>query len=197
MNQRQPLTQKSDYELIISIQKSNNPVAQNRLYRKYYPLIKAYSQIYANVDSYEDRLQEAYLIMLQTAKAIKIERIDENFKFSSFFKEKLNRYFAYHAKLNRKRNIVNQDEIEEDKLSYIEDTRINFVDKIDFNMTYNAFKNTLNDNEKSILDLLKQGLLKYEVAKVIDRSNGTISNKVNQLRKKYVQYMNENGYAIA
>ena len=87
-----------DYEVVERWQKGNH-LTQKRieeyLYIKYRPLIMKYSSKYSYVSSYEDNMQEAYLIMIKALEYINTDKIynKELYSFGVTFKEYITGYF--------------------------------------------------------------------------------------------------------
>jgi len=191
----------------IMLAKSGKNEGQKNLWLKYMPLIKRYAQRYSHLDSYEDRIQESYFILLKTLDYCDVNKMDSKFNFGFFYKMKLAVYFrteayeSYQKMIEKDMMSCNMQVEWEGELcelqDILEDEKNCFSDRIEFELVYDEFKKTLNNREKKILALLEIKGEKKEIAKKMKMSQPNMSYYTNKIKNNFVYYMNQNGYDIA
>lgn len=174
---------------------------EEHFYTKFQPLIDSMSRKYKFIGSYEDNLQESYLIMLKALEWIDVNSITNSSKYSFgitlkyFLTGYFNNEFKYEtdAKVIEKEMIsiyqetVNHEEYTIGEIESHEETVI-------FTSTINQFKSLLKDGEKKIWELLESGASQKNIA--IQCGKSSVQYQVQKLKAKYIDFMNNNGYAI-
>jgi hypothetical protein len=202
---KQTFNHLSDIEVIEKYK--NNPHWSTRkdieehFYTKFQPLIDSMSRKYKFIGSYEDNLQESYLIMLKALEWIDVNSITNSSKYSFgitlkyFLTGYFNNEFKYetNAKVIEKEMIsIYQETVnhEEYTIGEIESHEENVI----FNSVINQFKSLLKDTERKIWELLESGKTQRDIA--IQFGKPSVQYLVKQLKIKYINFMNDNGYAI-
>ena len=183
------MIQKSDYQLVTEYKETNSPDVLLALYEKYMPLISKYSWNYQVLDSYEDRMQEAFFIISKVMDYTNINMINPNYSCRNFIELKTKGYWGreYTSKLNRvkKMEVLSGLNYESSYHRY----QHNFVDEIHSNITFKDFKKALNEKESMILQMLQEGMPKTQIAKKMGISKSTLTYHFNKLREKYLNHM--------
>jgi hypothetical protein len=195
---------KSDYDVIQIY--ANGHISQKQdveqyFYNKYMPLIKKYSKRYENngFGSFEDNMQECYLIMIDALNNA-ISKLRENDSFGNMFGGYIRAYFRLkntnqsyydyvgdmpeegqlHCRVWQGRGVSTPDEA--------------YIHKI----IYNGFEKALTDYEYTLIELLKAGMKKQTIAKKLGEKNqANLTYHIKRIKKKYINYMNQNGYDMA
>lgn len=174
---------------------------EEHFYTKFQPLIDSMSRKYKFIGSYEDNLQESYLIMLKALEWVNVDKITNTAKYSFgvtfefFLKGYFKNEFKYetNAKVIEKEMIsiyqetVNHEEYTIGEVESHEETVI-------FTSTINQFKSLLKDGEKKIWEFLESGASQKNIA--IQCGRASVNYQVQKLKAKYVNFMNSNGYSI-
>jgi RNA polymerase sigma factor (sigma-70 family) len=174
-------------------------------YKKYQPLCRVISHRYKSVSTYEDNMQECYLIMLKALEYINPNKVTNQaaFSFGSIFKQYLTAYFncncyeSFNSKCEKEEVSIYYDKMEqnESEESFIIDLQTeSFEETTIFSDIVNAFKKTLKDTEIRLWNLLEEGKTQKEIASLINKTS--ISYNVQKLKNRYIDFMNKNGYAI-
>ena len=183
------MVQKSDYQLIIEYKETNSPDVLLALYEKYMPLISKYSWNYQVLDSYEDRIQEAFFIISKVMDYTNINMINPNYSCRNFIELKTKGYWGreYTSKLNRvkKMEVLYNLNYESPYHSY----QPNFVDDVNFKIMLEDFKKALNEKESMILRMLKEGMSKTQIAEEMKISKSTLTYNLKKLGEKYLSHM--------
>lgn len=178
------------------------------LYKKYQPLCVSMSRKYKSLSSIEDNMQECYLIMLKALEWIKTDKItnQNQYSFGSTFKSFLSSYFncsAYEsfAVLAKKESVsldypmdlfsINRSDNRGTIFALLTES---FEEETICHSTVTKFKHTLKDAELYIWNKLEEGKKQKDIAKELGKSS--INFHVQKLKAKYIQFMNNNGYAI-
>lgn len=175
------------------------------LYKKYQPLCVSMSRKYQSLSSIEDNMQECYLIMLKALEWIKTDKITNqgHYSFGITFKNFLSSYFtkdAYESfavkieKENSSLDYIYADSIENNIDMYNTIKTESFEEETICSSTVTKFKHTLKDAELYIWNKLEEGKKQKDIAKELGKSS--INFHVQKLKAKYIQFMNNNGYAI-
>lgn len=191
---------KTDYEIITEIyidgHISQKQDVEQYFYNKYLPLIKKYSKRYEHngFGSYEDNMQECYLIMVNALQNA-TKKLKEDVSFGSIFQGYIRGYFKVNN--SNKSNYNSTNYIEEEFAKTVIPTTCH-AEQIISQITYNGFEKELTDYEYTLIELLKAGMKKQTIAKKLGEKNqANLTYHIKRIKNKYIQYMNENGYSIA
>lgn len=197
-------SQKSELELI-EMHKSDShwkikQQIETYLYKKYNPLCRSFSQKFASISSFEDNMQECYMILLDAIDYVNPTKVySSNFSFGVIYKLYLSSYFHNQTYYESYKAKCKKDEISlyynsEDCEEMIEIKVPSHENNTIFNSIFKEFKDTLKDIEITIWDLLEEGKTQRDIAKEFNKSS--IQYKVSQLKSKYIHFMNTHGYEI-
>lgn len=174
---------------------------EEHFYKKFMPLVRSKSKQYAFVASYEDNLQESYLIMLKALGWVNVDKITNTAKYSfgvtfEFF---LKGYFKNEFQYETDKDIIER-EMESiykqtpDHEEYVIGEVESHEEHVIFSSNISQFKSLLKEGEKKIWELLESGKTQKDIA--IQCGRASVNYQVQKLKAKYVDFMNSNGYSI-
>ena len=178
------------------------------LYKKYEPLCKAMSYKYRAMSTFEDNMQDCFLIMLKTLDGNQAQKISSHIdSFGGIFKGYLRGYFKSNYSQFMKDVHERAGTINEYTHSHLEKLPIAFIQKnwgiqsqettiIDY-LHRQDFEETLEEKEKRLFQMLADGMKKKDIVKELgEKHTANLTYWINKIQKKYIAYTTSIGYEI-
>jgi len=171
------------------------------LYKKYYPLCNVISRRYQSQASYEDNMQECYLIMLKALEYVNPQKTHNQaqYSFGVTFKQHLTSYFNTNSyeSFNKQieKNIVSIYQKDHNDNEVLIDGKVeSHEEETVFALIVKDFKATLKESEMIIWNLLEEGKTYKEIAKLVNRIQ--VVHIIHRIKDNYKKFMNNNGYNL-
>ncbi|MDD4035945.1 MAG: sigma-70 family RNA polymerase sigma factor [Bacilli bacterium] len=190
----------NDYELIYLIREGNEE-ANNILYKKYKPVIELKARKYYRSAlnkglDYNDLVQEG---MIGLSEALRDFNNHKDVKLSTFASLCIERQISTAVtKASRKKHMVLNESIsydfindDDDKplIDYLAEEKEGnpleyFVDREEWNETFEKIRNELTDFEYQVLELKINNFNYNEIATILDKTPKSIDNALQRIKRK-------------